>query len=129
MPPSKKQALAFFDDFKETWEQELPSAVKCMGNSLHSCLTYLQFPKEEWVCLRTTNVIERVNKEFKRRTKPMEIVAGERSCYTLLAFVCLKMEIHLEIKTHRKSAYHPAILQKIGRREFHTKFLTVPENR
>ena len=41
---SKKQALAFFDDFKETWEQELPSAVKCMGNSLHSCLTYLQFP-------------------------------------------------------------------------------------
>jgi len=32
----------------------------------------------------------------------------------------------LEIKTHRKSAYNPAILQEIGRREFHTKFLTVP---
>jgi putative transposase len=43
--------------------------------------------------LRTTNVIERVNKEFKRRTKPMEILAGERPCYMLLAFVCLKMEL------------------------------------
>jgi len=32
-------------------------------------------PQEEWVCLRTTNVIERVNKEFKRRTKPVEILA------------------------------------------------------
>ena len=95
---SKKQALAFFDDFNERWEQELPSAAKCLANSLDSCLTYLQFPKEEWICLRTTNVIERVNKEFKRRTKPMEIVAGERSCYTLLAFVCLKMEIHWRSK-------------------------------
>src|SRR5208337_3194672 len=28
------------------------------------------------------------------RTKPMEIVAGERSCYTLLAFIALKMELH-----------------------------------
>jgi putative transposase len=37
---------------------------------------------------------KRLNKEFKRRIKPMEIVAGENACYTLLAFVSLKMEIH-----------------------------------
>ncbi len=24
----------------------------------------------------------------------MEIVAGENACYTLLAFICLKMELH-----------------------------------
>ena len=39
------------------------------------------------------NIIERPNKEFKRRTKPMEIVAGENACYTLLAFIFLKMEL------------------------------------
>ena len=43
---------------------------------------------------RVENVIERLNKEFKRRTKPMEIVAGESACYTLLAFICLRMELH-----------------------------------
>ncbi len=43
--------------------------------------------------IRTTNTIERLNKEFKRRTKPMEIVAGENSCYLLLAFISLKMEM------------------------------------
>ncbi len=37
---------------------------------------------------------ERLNKEFKRRTKVMEIVAGEKACYNLLAFICLKMELH-----------------------------------
>ena len=66
------------------------SAVKC----LEKVIAYLNFSKKQWVSLRTTNAIERVNKEFKRRTKPMEIVAGENACYTLLAFICLKMELH-----------------------------------
>jgi len=95
---SKSKALGFFEQFKNRWSNELPSAVKCLENSLDACLTYLQFPEEEWICLRTTNVIERVNKEFKRRTKPMEIVAGERACYTLLAFVCLRMELRWRSK-------------------------------
>jgi putative transposase len=91
---SKAKALQFFEQFKSKWEMELPSAVKCLQGSLDACLAYLNFPEEEWICLRTTNVIERLNKEFKRRTRPMEILAGERSCYTLLAFVCLKMELN-----------------------------------
>jgi len=95
---SKSKAIEFFEAFKADRQKDLPSAVKCLESSLNSCLTYLQFPQAEWVCLRTTNVIERINKEFKRRTKPMEILAGERSCYTLLAFVCLKMELNWRSK-------------------------------
>lgn len=95
---SKAKALSFFEAFKSRWEKELPSAVKCLESSLDSCLKYLQFPEEEWVYLRTTNVIERVNKEFKRRTRPMEIVAGEQFCYTLLTFICLKMELRWRTK-------------------------------
>ncbi|MDL1958675.1 MAG: transposase [Deltaproteobacteria bacterium] len=35
-------------------------------------MTFFSFPEEEWISLRTTNIIiERLNKEFKRRTKPM----------------------------------------------------------
>jgi len=91
---SKTKALEFFDIFKDKWQRDLPSAVKCLENSLQACLSFFICPEEEWISLRTTNVIERLNKEFKRRTKPMEIVAGESSCYTLLTFICLKMELH-----------------------------------
>jgi len=91
---SKQKAMEFFDIFREKWKRDLPSAVKCLENSIEACLTYLMCPEEEWISLRTTNIIERLNKEFKRRTKPMEIVAGENACYTLLAFICLKMELH-----------------------------------
>jgi len=91
---SKQKAMEFFDIFKEKWEEDLPSAVKCLGNSIEACLTFFIRPEEEWISLRTTNVIERLNKEFKRRTKSMEIVAGENACYMLLAFISLKMEVH-----------------------------------
>ena len=91
---SKEKAMEFFATFKSKWEGQLPSAVKCLENSIEACLTFFNCPEEEWISLRTTNIIERLNKEFKRRTKPMEILAGEKACYTLLAFICLKMELH-----------------------------------
>jgi putative transposase len=115
---SRKKALAFFRQFKAHWEKQIPSAVKCLENSLETCLTYLQFPEEEWICLRTTNVIERVNKEFKRRTKPMEILAGERSCYTLLAFICLKMELTWRSKPIGKVPTNLPFLKRLAETNF-----------
>jgi putative transposase len=91
---SKAKALQFYEEFRSKWDKEFPSAVKSLDNSIESCLTFFSFPEEEWISLRTSNIIERLNKEFKRRTKPMEIVAGENACYRLLAFISLKMELH-----------------------------------
>ncbi len=54
---------------------------------------------------RTTNLIERLNKRCKRRTKPMEIVAGENSVYTLLAFVAMKMEVSWRNAPFRNSGF------------------------
>jgi putative transposase len=115
---SKQKAMEFFEQFKSRWEKDLPSAVKCLENSLEACLTYLRFPEEEWICLRTSNVIERINKEFKRRTKPMEILAGERSCYTLLAFVCLKMELKWRSKPIGKVPKNLPFFKKLADNNF-----------
>jgi len=91
---SEEKARGFFEELKAQWVGELPSAIRCLEKSLDSCLTFFKFPREEWISLRTTNITERLNKEFKRRTKSMEIVAGEAACYRLLAFISLKMELH-----------------------------------
>jgi putative transposase len=91
---SRKKAIANYNEFVNKYNDKIPSAVKSLSNCIDSCLTFYSFPKEQWVSLRTTNPIERVNKEFKRRTKPMEIVAGENSAYRLLCFIGLKMELH-----------------------------------
>jgi putative transposase len=91
---SKAKALESFQNLQARWGKVAPSALACLERSLEACLTFFHFPVEQWLSLRTTNLIERLNKEFKRRTKPMEIVAGESSCYQLLAFISLKMELH-----------------------------------
>jgi len=91
---SKEKALELFESFKGRWDKIVPSAVKCLDRSIESCLTFFDFPEDEWISLRTTNIMQRLNNEFKRRTKPMEIVAGENACYKLLTFISLKMELH-----------------------------------
>ncbi len=112
---SKEKALELSTQFNERWQKDVPSAVKCLQNSLESCLTFFDFPEEEWISLRTTNVIERLNKEFKRRTKPMEIVAGENACYTLLAFISIKMELHWRSNPVGKVRYNlPSLRNLIG---------------
>jgi len=90
---SKKNAMSRYNDFVEKYKEKFSGAVKSLENSIESCLVFFNFPEEEWISLRTTNAIERVNKEFKRRTKPMEILAGEKSAYRLLSFIGLKMEL------------------------------------
>ena len=42
--------------------------------------------------MRTTNPIERLNKEFKRRTRAMEVTGGEISTYRCLVYVAQTME-------------------------------------
>jgi putative transposase len=110
---SREKALEFSTQFNERWQKEVPSAVKCLKNSLDSCLTFFDFPEEEWISLRTSNVIERLNKEFRRRTRPMEIVAGEHACYTLLAFISIRMELYWKSNPVGKVRYNLPSLRKL----------------
>jgi len=115
---SREKAMAFSSEFREHWQKDIPSAVKCLQNSLESCLTFFDFPQEEWISLRTTNIIERLNKEFKRRTKPMEIVAGENACYTLLAFISIKMELYWRANPVGKVRYNLPSLKSLIEGDF-----------
>lgn len=91
--------------FAGKWRAMYPDAVKCLERDFEAVTAYLDFPELEWMHLRTTNIIERLHKEFKRRTKPMEIVAGEESVYRILAFVAMKMEVSWRNAPFRNSGF------------------------
>ena len=61
---TKAKSLEFYNEFKKKWEANFPSAVKSLETTIESCLTFFDFLEQEWISLRTTNVIERLNKEF-----------------------------------------------------------------
>jgi putative transposase len=85
---SAKAAVA---SLQERWEKDCGDAVESLTRDLDALLVHFEFPKGHWDALRTTNPIERVNKEFKRRSKAMEQV-GPDNLKTLLAFTALRLE-------------------------------------
>jgi len=56
-------------------------------------LRFYRWEPGYWHSLRTTNPIERVNKESKGCTKAMQITGGELTTYRLLAYVALTMNL------------------------------------
>lgn len=48
---------------------KLPEAAKKLANFVEETLTYAGFPFEHWTRIRTNNMIERLNREIRRRTK------------------------------------------------------------
>jgi len=81
-----------FSRLSQRFQRVCPDGVECLEKDLDAILAFYAFPKAEWPSLRSTNPIERLNKEFKRRTKAMEVLGGEKTCYAILAYISMRME-------------------------------------
>jgi transposase-like protein len=89
---SADSARVAFKKLKEAMGTDAERAVKCLEKDLDSLLTHYAFDKNLWSVLRTTNAVERVHKEFKRRTKIMEGL-GEKTLKCVIAFTALRLEM------------------------------------
>jgi len=90
--PSEAEARRNFYALKDTWQTQFPGAVAVIERDLDSLLTFYAFDPVYWATLRTTNPIERLNKEFKRRTRAMEVTGGEQATYRIMIYVAMTME-------------------------------------
>ncbi len=85
------EARAAFKAMQERWKGLADDALASFDRDIEMLLVHYEFPKEHWEALRTTNPIERVNKEFKRRSKAMDSM-GADGLKALLAFTALRLE-------------------------------------
>ena len=77
--PHQAAARSAFLALKDRWGRRFPTAVEVIGKDLDSLLTFFPFDATCGTVLPTTHPIERLNKEFKRRTRATEVTAGEIS--------------------------------------------------
>lgn len=78
---SKEKAEQLAQAFCEKYRREYPSAVECLWRDLDACLTFYSFPPEHWKAIRTTNAIERLIEEVKKRYHKMSAAfRSEESC-------------------------------------------------
>ena len=90
---SQNEARTAFKQLKTDMGSDCARAISCLEKDLDSLLVHYQFEKNLWRVLRTTNPIERVNKELKRRTKSMETM-GSETLEKVLAFTALRLEFN-----------------------------------
>jgi transposase-like protein len=71
-------------DLIATFTDRYPAAMECLERDLEECITYLRFPEAHHQRIRTTNRLERLNGESRRRPKVIPRFPTERSCLSLL---------------------------------------------
>lgn len=54
---------------EELCSMKLKETTKKVEDGIEETLTYFDFPSERWTCIRTNNVLERLNREIRRRTR------------------------------------------------------------
>jgi putative transposase len=83
-------ARAAYDAFVKKWTTLCPAVAKSLEEAGLELLTFYDFPKAMWKSLRTTNTLENLNREFRRRTKTQASFSTEDAAliilYGLVAF-------------------------------------------
>ena len=78
---SREKADQLAAAFVEKYQAIYPTAVACLNRDLDACLTFYSFPAVHWKTIRTTNVIERLFNEVKKRSHKMAAAfRNENSC-------------------------------------------------
>lgn len=69
-------------------DMKLSEAARKVEQGILETLTYLSFPSEHWLKIRTTNVVERLNREIRRRTRVVGTFPDGNSA---LMLVCARL--------------------------------------
>ncbi len=70
--------------FLKKWRLRCPAVIECLDEAGEDLFTFLRFPPSQWKALRTTNALERINEEFRRRTKTQASLPGQDAVLFLL---------------------------------------------
>lgn len=70
--------------FTKKWPLRCPAVVESLKEAGEDLFTFLRFPRSQWKALRTTNALERINEEFRRRTKTQASLPGQDAVLLLL---------------------------------------------
>jgi transposase-like protein len=88
-------ARTAYTAFERTWARRCPGVVTSLREGGDELLTFFRFPKAQWKTLRTTNTIERLHEEFRRRVKTQGSLPTEDAALVLLFSLVASGQIRL----------------------------------
>ena len=88
--PDQETALAAYQAVREQFGATCAKAVQILEDGLSDALTFMAFPGEHWSRISSTNQIERINREIRRRTRVIGIFPNIASALRLIGMILLE---------------------------------------
>jgi putative transposase len=96
----QKTARALAEEFVELYGERFPKAVSVFEAGIEEALSYLSFPGNHHARIRSTNMLERLFREVKRRTRVVGVFPNERSASTLTTEIALRSSEQWALKRY-----------------------------
>jgi transposase-like protein len=88
--PSREVALRLASELAAQWRGSHPRVVEHLEEHIEECLSCLAFPESHRRRIRTTNGLERLNQEIKRRTRVVRIFPNREACLRLVTALAVE---------------------------------------
>ena len=85
--PTIEDARDYIEKAVAKYSKSAPEFIKWLNENIEEGLIVYNYPKEHRLKIRTSNCLERVNKEIRRRTKIAGLFPNESSCLRLVTAV------------------------------------------
>jgi transposase-like protein len=99
---TKEEAMRALGRLEAKWQKAYPKATSIACAKPEAFLHFMQQPKELWTTLRSTNLIERFNREIRRRLNPAGAMQGENQLWKLLWSISTEQEKRWAKRSIRK---------------------------
>jgi transposase-like protein len=98
--PDRKTAEEFLQASIQKYALSAPCLSAWMEENLSEGFTVYDFPLEHRRTIRTSNSLERINKEIRRRTKVVGVFPNEASCLRLISALLMEISEEWQIGKH-----------------------------
>jgi len=103
-PEEKQECLRRAEEMAVRWEKTSPAVAAMLQESMEDCLTVLAFPSHHRRRLNSTNLLENMMKQLKKRTKVVGVFPNRAACHRLIGSQLL--ELHEQWQTERNPYFN-----------------------
>jgi len=95
--PDRRTAELFLQNAIQKYALSAPRLSAWMEDNLSEGFTVFDFPLEHRRSIRTTNSLERINKEIRKRTRVVGVFPNETSCLRLISATLMEISEEWQI--------------------------------